>query len=147
MWPWQRSRVSHAQTQAENAIADTLMGGDSLPAWNAVWDLVQSHDSQGKQEILNDLRDYVASSVTADGSPIGSSPRDRARDFEQAIDQSMSAVPRRSQVLPSREVRRQAKHDQIESNRQAMRDIGVRPGDGIPMWAMYMTRRSKRSWG
>lgn len=145
MWPWQRSSVSDAQTQAESAIAETLKGGDSLPAWNAVWDLVQSRDSQGKQEVLNELRSYVADSVA--GDPAAAAPIDLARDFEQAIDQSMRAVPRRKQILPSREVRRQAKQDQIETHRKAMKEIGVRPGDGIPMWALYMTRRDKRSWG
>ncbi len=159
MWPWQRSKISKAQTQAEDAIAKTLTGGDSLPAWNAIWDLVQSRDAQGKQEILQELRGYVAESVAGDS--IDGVTVAQARAFEQAIDQSIgprtlhqpatensaSVVRHNGHVPPSNELRRQANQDQIETHRAAMHKIGVRPGDGIPMWALYMTRRDKRSWG
>lgn len=152
MWPWNQRKVSKTQAQAEHAIADSLGGGDSLPAWNAIWDLVQSRDAQGKEEILGDLRDFVANSV-------GHPDLEQARSFEAALDQSLR--PRRlpdqtspSEIVrhtlpvpPSKELRDQASHDQTENHRSAMRDIGVRPGDGIPMWALYMTRRNKRSWG
>ncbi len=159
MWPWRRTAISKTQAQAEAAIATSLTGGDSLPAWNAIWDLVQSRDAQGKQEILHELRSYVADSVN--GAHV-----DQHRSFEQALDQSMRPTHVRYQdgqppgiadstrairhtrpVPQSKEVRQQAAHDQIETHRSAMRDIGVRPGDGIPMWALYMTRRNKRSWG
>ena len=69
------------------------------------------------------------------------------RVVARAIETSMSPVAVRRQVLPSKEVRDHHRRDQIEANWQAMRDIGVRPGEGLPMWSMYMTRRSKRSWG
>lgn len=58
----------------------------------------------------------------------------------------MSATRVRDQLLPSAEVSEQGKQDQIEANRKAMRDMGVRPGEGLPMWMLYMTRRDKRSW-
>lgn len=152
MWPWKRSNVSRTQAVAEDAIATSLHGGDSLPAWNAIWDLVQSSDTQGKQDILEDLRSYVSESAA--GTSV-----EQARSFEQALD--VSRRPRRldaatptSEVVryeqpvpPSNEVREQNAQDQIQRHRDAMHDIGVRPGDGIPMWALYMTRRSKRSWG
>lgn len=143
MWPWQQPRTSQAQSHAEEAIASALRGGDTLPAWNAVWDLAQSSDSQGKQEVLEGLRGFVAERV--EGQRV-----ERAREFEQAIEHSMRAKARTptgsAQLLPSKDVRQQAKRDQIETNRQAMEKIGVRPGEGLPMWVMYMTRRNKRSW-
>lgn len=153
MWPWKRSSVSKTQAQAEKAIASSLGGGDSLPAWNAIWDLVQSHDAQGKKEILDDLRSYVTSTATGEAA-------ERARSFEHALDQSLrprrlpadpsngNGIVRHARVVPpSNEVRDQGARDRIEGHRTAMRKIGVRPGDGIPMWALYMTRRNKRSWG
>ena len=154
MLPWRRPKVSPAQAKAEEAIAANLLGGESLPAWNAVWDLVQSRDTLGKQQILHELRAYVADAVSDE-------PTAQAREFERAIDDSMrtrrlgvpegaagdGVVRHARAVPPSKELRQQAAHDQIETHRAAMRDIGVRPGDGIPMWALYMTRKSKRSWG
>jgi len=153
MWPWKRSDVSKTQARAEDAIASSLDGGDSLPAWNAIWDLVQSRDAQGKKEILDDLRSYVTSTATGEAA-------EQARSFEQALAQSsqprrlqadpasVNGVVRHTRVVPpSSEVRDQGARDQIEAHRTAMRKIGVRPGDGVPMWALYMTRRNKRSWG
>jgi len=140
MWSRRKHEVTDSQLQAEAAIASTLLGGDSLPAWNAIWDLVQSSDSHAKQELLTELRDYVTNASASDQLTV-------ARTFESALEQSLTTKPRDQQVLPSREVRAQYKRDQIEANREAMRDIGVRPGEGLPMWAIYMTRRSKRTWG
>ena len=140
MFSRRQPSTSAQQLDAEDAIVQTLRGGDSLPAWNAIWDLVQSTDSHGKQEVLDALRDYVAA-ATAGGSDVES-----ARQFARAIETSMSPPVVRRQVLPSKEVRDHHRRDQIEANWQAMQRIGVRPGEGLPMWSMYMTRRSKRSW-
>jgi hypothetical protein len=143
MWPRQQPRTSQTQSHAVEAIESTLKGGDTLPAWNAVWDLVQSSDAQGKQEVLETLRGYVADRVEGERA-------ERAREFEQAIEHSIRTKARTptgsARLLPSNEVRQQAKRDQIEANRQSMEKIGVRPGEGLPMWVMYMTRRNKRSW-
>jgi len=126
--------------KAEDALASTLLGnGDSLPAWNAVWDLVQSSDSQAKQEVLDALRSHVDAAATGESV-------ERAQEFSTAIEKAMGRGSAKRQLLPSAEVREQAKQDHIEANRKAMRDMGVRPGEGLPMWAMYMTRRNKRTW-
>jgi hypothetical protein len=135
-----RSKVSPAHRRAEDEIAAALGGGDTLPAWNAVWDLVQSRDSHGKQELLASLKGYVDSEVSSEAAA-------QAQEFGNAIEGQLRPEPARRQILPSEEVRRQHKQEQMLAHHRAMRDIGVRPGEGLPMWAIYMTRRNKRSWG
>lgn len=139
MWPRNDPLPSEVSTQAELAIAATLRGGESMPAWNAVWDLVQSTDAQAKQDVLAALRGYVDTAIA--GEPI-----DQAHEFEAALEESLKPKRRSRRILPSKEVRLQHRQEQIDAHRREMRKMGVRPGDGIPMWMMYMTRRSKRSW-
>lgn len=140
MFARRRSSISSSLQRAETEIGDALRGGDSLPAWNAVWDLVQSNDSHGKQELMATLKGYV-DSADADDSTM------QAEEFHDAIEQRFELPPTAERVLPSTEVRRQHQEDQFRAHQEAMRKIGVRNGEGLPMWAIYMTRRSKRSWG
>lgn len=140
MFSRNRSTVSPSRQRAEDEIGVALSGGDSLPAWNAVWDLVQSSDSQGKQELLTTLKGYVDSAVSGESVA-------QAEEFHDAIEQRFQPPVTAKRVLPSREVRRQHEEEQLRSQQEAMRKIGVRRGEGLPMWAIYMTRRNKRSWG
>jgi len=137
MWLGKRQRVPRAQLRAEATIASTLDGADALPAWNAVWDLIQAGDQETKVQMLAELRNYVNASA-------GDSSTALVMEFEAAIDETMRRVG--PAISPSAEVRAQDKQAQIETHRAAMRAAGIRPGEGIPMWAMYMTRRSKRTW-
>lgn len=126
--------------RAVEEIADALSGGDSLRAWNAVWDLVQSRDSQGKQELLAILKEYVE--TTASGPPTA-----LAEEFADAIEGRLRPPASRERVVPSDEVRHRHQQEQMSQHRRAMHNSGARPGEGLPMWAIYMTRRSKKSWG
>lgn len=140
MFSYRQPRISAAQERAESEIAAALNGGDTLPAWNAVWDLVQSRDSHGKQELLATLKDYVESAVSGESAA-------QAQQFSDAIEGRLRPPAVQERVLPSDEVRAQHRQEQMASHTRAMREIGVRPGEGLPMWAIYMTRRKKRSWG
>lgn len=124
--------------RAVEAIDAAVRGGDTLPAWTAVWELVQRADAHEKQRLLDALVERQAS--------LDLVAVELSRTYAEAVQHSMRPAGRDA-LLPSREVRRQGQRDQIEAGRRAMEKLGVRPGDGIPMWALYMTRRSKRSFG
>ena len=142
MGPQPKSDIFRTRAHATETVADCLAGGDSLLAWSAVWDLIQSGDSQGKADLLEALRAYVANHV-GDGSD--ESVR-HARQFQQAIAQTMLPSELKPQLVQSQEVRDQLQQDQAAARRKAMDRIGMTPGEGVPMWMLYMTRRSKRSW-
>lgn len=140
-----RLRTSPPRQRAEAEIASALSGGDTLPAWNAVWDLVQSSDAHGKREVLGTLKSYVESSASRESEASRNSVA-QAQEFGEAIEHRLNN-PNQHCVLPSRELRKQHDADRFRSSQDAMRKIGVRPGEGLPMWAIYMTRRNKRIWG
>lgn len=127
------------ERRAEQAIEDVLAGGDSLGAWTAVWDVVQGGDAHAKQALLDHLEQRLAT--------LGPAETDTIRPYVAVVATSLRGRPPERTLLPSAEVRRQGRQDLIDASRREMERLGVRPGDGIPMWALYMTRRSKRSFG
>lgn len=140
MWHLNEFRSSIAARRATQKVSAAIDGtGDTLKAWNAVWDLVHS----GEPDSLHDVREILT--VHAAGDPAARSTL-LAKEFLYTIEQPIHFADGTSQVLPSREVRDEHKRMQDEARHEALRRMGVQPGEGLPMWALYMTRRSKRSW-
>jgi len=133
-----QSTAESLSERAEQAIEQIGSGGDTLAAWEAIWDLVQQGDAQDRQRLIDSLRAKQANLPPA--------AVEQTRPYVAAVENSLRSSTRGA-LLPSAEVRRQGQRDQIEASRRAMQKMGVRPGDGMPMWALYMTRRSKRSFG
>lgn len=135
-------KPSTSLDRVDPAIAAAVRGGDSLLGWKAVWDLAQSTDVDHRQRVLEALRAHVRTGPAAQC--------ERARAFAAALAEVPGpAAPAGSPTcdgLSAAELRRRRERVQIDENRRAMERIGIRPGEGIPMWAMYMTRRNKRTW-
>jgi len=142
MWPQSEPCVSETRQTAQNAIAECLSGGSTLRAWAAVWDLIQAPDVDDKAAVLETLRNYVARSADDDTNP----SLHQAQQFQQAIAQSMLPHTLKPKLLQSQEVRHQYQQDQAAVHRTELQQLGIAEGEGLPMWMMYMTRRSKRSW-
>ena len=131
---------SRAAKRAKKRILAAVDGtGNTLKAWNALWDLIQSREEQTLQELRAALAPYAQDNPSTRSAQI-------ANEFIYTIDRPIILTSTPGQILPSKEVRDEHKRMQAEARQEALRRMGVQPGQGLPMWAMYMTRRNKRSW-
>jgi hypothetical protein len=145
------------------AVATCLSGGEPVDAWPAVWALAASSDRRAKDDVLAMIDGFITAAVESDaagdealsylageGSVTCRVSRrwqkvDQACAFQEAILQSLR--PRGLLCSLSPEARRRLQAERDDAHVRALRRSGVQPGEGFPFWALYMTRRSKRSWG
>lgn len=155
--PWlhrllNRAKKSPAPEPVVQAIEEGLQSNDSALAWTATMDLVVEADPSTKADALSMLRRYVHAPLgpgetqdhNAEGAEAQWTRAAQAAELEEAVTQSSAPVRRR--ILSSREVLKHHEREQTRRFQESLPKLGVREGEGLPMWLLYMSRRSRKSW-
>jgi len=139
-------------------LEDQLLANNRDRAWNAAWELIDLNDHEVRAQAIAMLRTHIAAGsrpTTAPGTVLTDSRGDLASDMawqraelalaiEEAIEHSSDRTRRR--ILASREVRKHYEREQARKFRESVANLGVRPGEGLPTWLLYMSRRKRKSW-
>lgn len=175
-WRRHRERDNQPLTSALlgliSEIDHAVLANDAPRAWGATWDLIAAHDSLAASRTLALLQPHIAAAYTPTQSTsssgtgaaansdtsadtridITASVRDHtmwqraelALAIIEAIEHANEPVSQR--ILSSREV---LKHHDAEQTRKFQRSLaraGVRSGEGLPAWMLYMSRRKNKTW-
>lgn len=165
-----RSRVDVRHGLADNVV-EAVSANDAPRAWAATWDLIAANDYSAESRALAMLQPLIAAAYhptsPRDQTNHAEGPTDAGTDtctdlaptaraltawqraelalaIVETIEQSRE--PQRQRTLSSREVRKHHEAEQTRRFRQSLANAGVRPGEGLPAWMLYMSRRKKKNW-